>query len=59
VGLRSEALATELALTEQTHIDIDENGLSHCMQGKLSYQSSISVSRVSRVTGDAAARNSS
>jgi PAS domain S-box-containing protein len=41
VGLRSEALATELALTEQAHIDIDENGLSRCMQGQLSYEPDI------------------
>ena len=26
VGLRSDALATELALMEEAHIDIDENG---------------------------------
>jgi PAS domain S-box-containing protein len=38
VGLRSEALATELALGEHAHIDIDENGLSRCMQGQLSYE---------------------
>jgi PAS domain S-box-containing protein len=41
VGLRSEALATELALTEQAHIDIDQNGLSRCMQGRLSYEPDI------------------
>ena len=38
VGLRSEALATELALIEEAHIDIDESGLSGCMQGQLSYE---------------------
>jgi PAS domain S-box-containing protein len=38
VGLRSEALATELALGEHARIDIDENGLSRCMQGQLSYE---------------------
>ena len=41
VGLRSEPLATELALGEQAHIDIDENGLSPCMQGRLSYEPDI------------------
>jgi PAS domain S-box-containing protein len=41
VGLRSEALAAELALTEQTHIDIGENGLSRCTQGRLSYEPDI------------------
>jgi PAS domain S-box-containing protein len=38
VGLRSEGLATELALNEQSHVDIDESGLSGCMQGQLSYE---------------------
>jgi signal transduction histidine kinase/ActR/RegA family two-component response regulator len=38
VGLRSEALATELALIEEAYIDIDESGLSGCMQGQLSYE---------------------
>jgi signal transduction histidine kinase/ActR/RegA family two-component response regulator len=38
IGVRSEALATELALTEQAHIDIDKNGLARCMQGRLSYE---------------------
>ena len=41
VGVRSEPLATELALAEQAHIDIDENGLSRCMQGRLSYEPDI------------------
>jgi PAS domain S-box-containing protein len=41
VGLRSEALAAELALTERAHIDVDENGLSRCMQGLLSYEPDI------------------
>jgi GAF domain-containing protein len=38
VGPRSEALATELALTEEARIDIDENGLSRCVRGQLSYE---------------------
>jgi PAS domain S-box-containing protein len=41
VGLRSEALATELALTEEAYIDIDENGLARCIQGQLSYEPDI------------------
>jgi signal transduction histidine kinase/ActR/RegA family two-component response regulator len=41
IGLRSEPLATELALAEQAHIDIDENGLSRCMRGLLSYEPDI------------------
>ena len=31
VGVRSEALAMELAMTDQAHISIDQNGLSHCV----------------------------
>jgi PAS domain S-box-containing protein len=41
VGLRSEALATELGLTEEARIDIDENGLSRCVRGQLSYEPDI------------------
>jgi PAS domain S-box-containing protein len=41
IGVRSEALATELALTEQAYIDIDQNGLSRCMQGRVSYEPDI------------------
>ena len=35
VGLRSQELAMELALTEKAIIDIDQNGLSTCVRGKL------------------------
>ena len=38
VGVRSEALAMELALTEQAHIKIDQNGLSRCVRGELVYE---------------------
>ncbi len=38
VGLRSRQLALQLALTEQSHIAIDENGLSRCVQGHLVYE---------------------
>jgi signal transduction histidine kinase/ActR/RegA family two-component response regulator len=42
VGVRSEALAMELALTEQSRIDIDENGLSRCVRGHLVYEPDVS-----------------
>jgi signal transduction histidine kinase len=42
VGLQSGALATELALTQQSRIDIDENGLSRCVTGKLVYEPDVS-----------------
>ena len=38
LGLRSQDLAAELGLTEQTHIDIDENGLARCVRGHLVYE---------------------
>jgi PAS domain S-box-containing protein len=38
VGLRSQELAMELAMTEQAHIAIDENGLSRCVGGHLVYE---------------------
>jgi PAS domain S-box-containing protein len=38
VGLHSEALALELAMTAQARIDIDENGLSQCVRGRLVYE---------------------
>jgi signal transduction histidine kinase/CheY-like chemotaxis protein len=41
VGLHSEALATELALTEQAKIPIDENGLSRCVRGQLVHEPDI------------------
>jgi signal transduction histidine kinase/DNA-binding response OmpR family regulator len=41
VGVRSRALATELAMTEQARIDIDENGLSLCASGQLVYEPDI------------------
>ena len=40
-GLRSQALAQELALTEQASIDIDGNGLSRCVRGQLIYEADI------------------
>jgi len=41
VGVRSEAIAMELAMTEQSTVPIDENGLSQCVRGKLVYESDI------------------
>ena len=42
VGLRSEALAMELAMTQQSHISIDQNGLSRCVAGHLVYEPDVS-----------------
>ena len=42
VGLRSEALAMELAMTDQAHIRIDQNGLSRCVRGQLVYEHDVS-----------------
>ncbi len=38
VGVRSEALAMELAMKEQVRIPIDQNGLSRCVRGHLVYE---------------------
>jgi PAS domain S-box-containing protein len=42
VGLRSESLAMELAMTQQSRVEIDENGLSKCVLGRLAYEPDIS-----------------
>jgi len=42
VGSRSEALSMELAMTAQARIEIDQNGLSHCVKGRLVYEPDIS-----------------
>jgi PAS domain S-box-containing protein len=42
VGSRSEPLAMELAMTEQARVEIDENGLSRCVRGRLVYEPDIS-----------------
>lgn len=44
VGVRSEAIAMELALTEKSVVPIDQNGLSQCVQGRLVYESNITGS---------------
>ena len=41
VGVRSRTLALELALTEQTHIPIDANGLSRCVRGQFVHEPDI------------------
>ncbi len=38
VGVRSRALATELAITEGAPVPIDQNGLSRCVRGQLVYE---------------------
>lgn len=43
VGLRSGALAIELALTEQALIPVDQNGLARCVRGHLVYEPDINV----------------
>ena len=45
VGAHSEALAMELAMTAQARIEIDQNGLSQCVRGRLVYEPDISKSR--------------
>ena len=42
VGVRSEALAMELAMTQQAHISLDANGLSQCVGGRLVYEQDLS-----------------
>jgi signal transduction histidine kinase/ActR/RegA family two-component response regulator len=42
VGLHSGALALELAMPERARVDIDENGLSQCVAGRLVYEADIS-----------------
>jgi len=38
LGLRSRELAVELALTEQSQIAVDDNGLARCIRGQLVYE---------------------
>ena len=42
VGVKSEALAMELALAERASIGVDENGLGRCIGGQLVYEPDIS-----------------
>ncbi len=41
VGLNSEALAIELAMSNQAQVEIDQNGLSQCVSGRLVYESNL------------------
>jgi len=41
VGVKSEALAVDLAMTEESRVPIDQNGLSRCVRGELVYESDI------------------
>ncbi|HWW25246.1 MAG TPA: PAS domain-containing protein [Caulobacter sp.] len=41
VGINSRALALELAMPERARVDIDENGLSQCVRGRLVYEPDI------------------
>ncbi len=43
VGARSQALASELAMGEQAHITVDQNGLSRCVRGQLVYEPDIAA----------------
>lgn len=45
VGVRSEATAMELAMTEEARVDIDQNGLSRCVRGNLVYEPDITDSQ--------------
>lgn len=42
VGVRSEALAMELAMTQQAHISVGQNGLSKCVHGQVVYEQDVS-----------------
>ncbi|MGE0680217.1 MAG: PAS domain S-box protein [Candidatus Binatia bacterium] len=46
VGVRSGALAMELAMSEQAHIPIEGNGLARCVRGQLVYEPDISEVRM-------------
>jgi PAS domain S-box-containing protein len=41
VGVRSQTLGVELAMTEQARIVIDQNGLSRCVRGQLVYENDL------------------
>jgi signal transduction histidine kinase/FixJ family two-component response regulator len=44
VGVRMQPLAIELAMTEQSRVPVDQNGLSRCVQGELVYEPDIAGS---------------
>jgi PAS domain S-box-containing protein len=41
VGVQSQALALDLAMPERARVDIDQNGLSQCVRGRLVYEADI------------------
>ena len=43
LGVKSNALAIKLGLTEQAPVPIDENGLSRCVRGELVYEADMSA----------------
>lgn len=43
VGVHSEQLAMDLAMTEHSRVMIDENGLSRCLRGQLVYEPDITL----------------
>ena len=43
VGVRSEPVAMELAMTQQARVQIDQNGLSRCVRGQLVYEPDLSL----------------
>lgn len=45
VGISGGTIAVELGLTKEARIEIDENGLSRCVQGQLVYESDIRLSK--------------
>ena len=45
IGAGGEKLAAELGFTKQTRIEIDQNGLSKCVHGRLVYEPDISQSQ--------------
>ena len=46
VGVRSEALAIELAMGEQARITIDQSGLARCARGQLVYEPDVTEVRM-------------
>jgi len=45
IGVHSKATAMELAMAEKARVDIDQNGLSRCVNGQLVYEPDISQSQ--------------
>ncbi len=43
VGAHSEAIAMDLAMTQQARVEIDQNGLSRCVRGQLVYEPDLNL----------------